>query len=205
MKVPIADNDLHKISVRQIDHSSPTKLKDIANPSETLMIGLAVLKRLDLYHWISCGTLLGLHRDGALIPNDTDLDIGILTLTDNTFGPYGERIAAQFPDHFRTFRALTLDTKNVMQLAFKDESQDNVVFDLYFYYTDLGESDEIVNVNNRTPVLRKPALMFKELEMWDSPIGPVPCPIDRDAYCEMRYGPNWRTPSNKKGIYNGQF
>jgi hypothetical protein len=205
MKVPISDGDLHEISVQQIDQLSPIKLKDIANPSETLMIGLAILKRLGLYHWISCGTILGLHRDGALIPDDTDLDIGILTSTGNPFGPHGERIAEQFPDHLRTFRILTFDKKNVMQLAFKDESQNNVIFDLYFYYTDLGESDEFVNINKRTPVLRKPASMFGKLEMWDSPIGPVPCPIDRDAYCEMRYGPNWRTPSNKKGIYNGQF
>jgi hypothetical protein len=60
----------------------------------------------------------------------------------------------------------------------------------------------LTNINSCTPTLCKPDF---QVGIWHSPIGDIPAPTDRDAYCKMRYGPNWRTPSNKKGIYNGQF
>src|SRR5688572_25807626 len=36
-----------------------------------------LLEERNLNHWIDSGTLLGIVRDGRLIPNDTDIDLGV--------------------------------------------------------------------------------------------------------------------------------
>lgn len=171
-----------------------TRLVDVPNPSSTLFAGLRALEGCPP-HWVSCGTLLGLHRDGRFIPTDTDIDIGMRVSK-------GFNFDVEMPKRFRPLRTLTVDGVGPMQMAFKDSEQNDCIFDIYFYYTDIGKEGELTNINSCTPTLCKPD--FK-VGIWHSPIGDIPAPLDRDAYCEMRYGPNWRTPSNKKGIYNGQF
>jgi hypothetical protein len=184
-------------------------LSDVANPKDTLMTGLEVLNKLGLKHWVSAGTLLGLHRDGGFIADDTDIDIGVHSTTNNDFGPCGEAIARAFPKRFRLLRTISFFGR-VMQLAFVDSEQDDVIFDLYFYYErfpvkGVDVATELVNVNSATPILKKPKALVEDIEMWESPIGVVPAPKDRDAYCEWRYGAEWRTPAQKKGVYNGDF
>jgi len=185
-----------QLKVKEHEPVTMTPLSEIPNPADTLFTGLRALEGFPP-HWISCGTLLGLHRDGTFIPDDTDIDIGMKVYK-------GIKLDLEMPARFRPLRTLTVDGIGPMQLAFKDSEQNDCIFDIYFYYVDL-KKDVLININTRTPILNKPASVFDMIEMWDSPIGPLPCPIDRDAYCKMRYGPNWRTPSNKKGIYNGQF
>ena len=193
-----------ELEIKEYEPINMKPLSGVKNPWETLSTGLRVLKGMGLKHWISCGTLLGLYRDGKLIDSDTDLDVGVLTSITNNFGPRGEEIAALFPDNFRVLRTLSFDG-NVMQLAFKDNRQNDVIFDIYFYYEDghpgLGRYGHLININSRTPILYKPAGLFEKIRTWDSPLGPVPVPDDIEAYLEMRYGVDWETPSSSKGIY----
>lgn len=46
---------------------------------EVLIHVSKVLQQHNVEHWLEYGTLLGLVRDGKLIPNDLDLDIGVFT------------------------------------------------------------------------------------------------------------------------------
>ena len=43
---------------------------------ETLKRTIAVLDQRKILYWIDCGTLLGLIRDGKIIPWDDDVEIG---------------------------------------------------------------------------------------------------------------------------------
>jgi len=45
---------------------------------ENLIEALDSLKKYKIKAWCDCGTLLGLYRDKALIPGDSDSDIGVL-------------------------------------------------------------------------------------------------------------------------------
>jgi hypothetical protein len=46
---------------------------------ESLILTLKLLEELNIDHWICNGTLLGLERDGILIPWDGDIDVGLYT------------------------------------------------------------------------------------------------------------------------------
>lgn len=45
---------------------------------DNLFESFDALKKYKIKHWIDCGTLLGIYRDGGLIPGDSDTDIGLL-------------------------------------------------------------------------------------------------------------------------------
>lgn len=45
---------------------------------DNLFEAFEALKKYRIKHWIDCGTLLGIYRDGALIPGDSDTDMGVL-------------------------------------------------------------------------------------------------------------------------------
>ena len=159
--------------------------------AEILRAGLTSLKDLPL--WVSSGTLLGLYRDGRFIPSDTDIDVGVRVESDI----YPEDIISALSP-MKLHRQLTWNGR-VQQLAFIAEP--DTVFDVYFYYP---EGDRLTN-HNTCCVLDKPADLFLPIIQWTSPVGVIPAPNNLEVYCKMRYGPTWKTPSCKKGIYGNDF
>ena len=143
--------------------------------------------------WVSAGTLLGLYRGGKFIPSDTDIDVGVSS--EFSFVP-DDIIDLMKP--WRLHRQLTYNGE-VQQLAFP--TPEDVVFDVYFYYT----KGSFLVTHNDCCVLDKPAWLFNPLVPWHSPVGIIPAPNNLEAYCEMRYGPKWRIPASKKGIYGNDF
>jgi len=41
--------------------------------------GTDALDKAEIPYWLSAGTALGLYRDGGIIPDDSDIDIGVLS------------------------------------------------------------------------------------------------------------------------------
>lgn len=124
-------------------------------------------------HYVSAGTLLGLHRDGHLIPHDTDFDIEIL---DDNYNY--NKLNAQLEDiGLKLIRVVKYDN-SYMQLAY--HMQCGFIFDIYIYY----KEDGVWTNHNDHGVLIVPDNILE---------------MDEDEYCEFRYGKDWRTPKRNKG------
>jgi hypothetical protein len=156
--------------------------------AEILHIGINRLGGLT--RWVSSGTLLSLHRDGRFKSKDNDIDVGVLY--DGTHRDLIE--SRMFP--WAPYREVNHEGQ-LQQFAFV--SSEGILFDINFYHRVGGEL--LTYTTNR--VIRKPAALFEPVTMWKSPVGIVPAPNDLDAYCAMRYGKHWKTPSDGKGIYDG--
>ena len=134
---------------------------------------------LDGHHWwIGAGTVLGLHRDGAFIPWDTDVDIGLEADWDNPppddLLPW-PLIGAQYWDGRPT------------QLAYL---HGRLPVDVYVYYRD---GDRLVNRTN-VGRLELPAELVDTL----GTVAGWPAPSPVDGYLAWRYGPGWRVPTGRK-------
>lgn len=175
-----------KITVHEKFKPEPLLGKDWFN---VLAKGCNIVKELNYKYWISAGTLLGLHRDGNVIPHDTDLDIEIQILENvdelgliSRFGEQG----------FVLIRSMYDDDKNIVQLAFI-EKYSNIIFDIYFFKQ---SGDQLIsktdcgllfyNINN-----------FINLTSININGFDFPCP-EPNQYCLDRYGVDWNVPKKNK-------
>jgi phosphorylcholine metabolism protein LicD len=138
-------------------------------------------------YWISAGTALGLYRDGDFIPSDTDIDIEMWA--DDEY---------KLPERFSLYVKQDRDGKPG-QRAYID-TKNNVIFDIYFYEK---KGDKAVStLYNR---LNFPAEWFENKKKIKTKYGELYFPHPIEDYLKYRYGETWKTPANKKGLYNGQF
>jgi phosphorylcholine metabolism protein LicD len=151
--------------------------------TEVLSAGADLLDGLGLRWWLSAGTALGVVRDGALIPHDTDLDVGVL---DDPPGVL-DRV------HL-TFAAAGWSSVRTMpyQAAY---SSRGVILDVYAYRRD---GDQLV-ADTECGRLAKPARLFDPLTWLPFAGRLYPLPTPPDEYLQVRYGPGWRTPAAAKG------
>jgi hypothetical protein len=174
------------VKIAYFDHREPVVLGSGDHLSAILHKGLDNLGCL--YKWVSSGTILGLHRDGDFIESDSDIDVGVLGGLDKA-----GTVAAMEP--WELIREVIFDGQ-VQQLIFRTE--ENVLFDVTCWYMD----GEMLVTHAAHKLIMKPARLVIPFRWWKgSPAGDIPAPNDLDAYCEMRYGANWRTPTPSKGIY----
>ncbi len=161
------------------------------NAIATLEAGAKVLNATDVKWWLSCGTALGLWRDGLsdkFLEHDTDIDVHVLGQDSY------EKILPLFYDTFNAVNTLRYDG-NTMRLwgSIKEEINDTA-FDIYFYE---HVDDEYVCP---TPY----GTQHYKAE-WFNPTRDVmfkgkwyPLPDPPHEYLEHRYGKDWRTPTTTK-------
>lgn len=161
-----------------------------AEAREILSEGAMILEKLGFKCWVSAGTVLGLYRDGELIPHDTDVDVEVLmtrpaksneNLIDGAFKSF----------EFVQVRKMHYDG-NVMQLAYIKKQ---VVFDIYFFYDD--EVTNLVNYNDGGTYRLKKSFV-EELKEYKG----LPFPDPIEDYLEWRYGKDWKTPTDGKGTWH---
>ena len=138
-------------------------------------------------YWLGGGTVLGLYRQDDFIPGDTDIDIEV------------EGYPGIDSDLIVTFSDMDLirtvyDKDRPMQIAFiyKD-----VIFDVYVWWR---EGDFMVN-HNDCGTMRIPARFYDELAWLQCQYGEFPTPWPIEEYLAIRYGKDWETPRNHKGLY----
>jgi hypothetical protein len=160
------------------------RLDTVEKPEETLLAVLDALK--DQKVWVSAGTLLSLYRDGALWPHDMDFDLGV-------WASWDDKIPEKMPERFRRVRREIADFR-VMQLGFQDEANGELMVDIRYHY-DRGGT-HLFHWNEWTigGILYKPKELFEDIQVWDSPVGPIPTPKDIEKYLQLRYGEDWRVP-----------
>lgn len=135
---------------------------------------------------VSDGTALGLHRDGDVIADDTDLDFAIMSEPDQA------RIDMPGMELIRT-----VDWEGrPIQTAYMDPPS-GVVVDLYYYYADLIPGRRVAHCEGGT--ISNPDL---PIGMLPTIYGDLPFPLPVERYLEERFGEGWRTPQRgKKGVY----
>lgn len=147
--------------------------------------------------WIGVGTALGLVREGGLLRGDTDVDarVGIEYTTNADAASIAFELAERFAAAgFRIVRESWFDARP-MQICFADTTQNNALFDIYFFYLGISEG-RAVNVNEWN-MRRKPRHFIdnRTLVPWpDHPDISVYLPQPADDYLAWRFGPEWRIP-----------
>jgi hypothetical protein len=163
---------------------NPFKIKPLNGNAPRV---LKMARRLNTKYWIAAGTLLGLYRDGDFIRGDTDIDIEV------------EGCGGVYSDTINTFSDMTLirtvhKNNKPMQIAFVHL---DCIFDVYVFW---HEGDFMVN-HNDCGKMQVPARFYKDLAILRTKYGDFPCPDPLDDYLAVRYGENWETPANHKGLY----
>jgi phosphorylcholine metabolism protein LicD len=168
-----------------------------------LQFAHSVFERKGIPYVLEAGTLLGIVREGRLLPWDNDLDITIpyaayeevMTLR-WTFRAAGYRIKVRrFDRDLGPFKKGMPRLIKVQKLRFglwKDYS----LMDIFVKYP-LEDTYQWV-ISPKSPVLKKTPrrfydertrLRFHETDYW--------VPLDYEAYLAYHYGPDWRIPQPK--------
>lgn len=156
-------------------------LGDCPHAPEVLAAGADLLDGLGVHWWLSSGTALGIHRDGGLIPWDTDLDVevldgpGLLDTIDTAFRRSGFQSARMMP----------------YQRAYRSRG---VVFDIYAYRRD-GE-DLVVDTEHGRMAIPSRLVERPARVEFVGHVYPMPHPVEE--YLTVRYGPDWSTPTRAK-------
>jgi len=173
------------------------------SPQITLRRGSDLLNDLDHHGlenrpwWIGVGTALGFAREHDFIKWDTDIDVRMLLDYRDVDAAldYSRQITTLFEEYgFKLVRVFYWQHRP-MQVAFADTRNNNLIFDIYFFYE--GAKDGYLVHYIDTSYREKPRQFIDQLQSrpWptDSTIQVnVPSPVE--DYCAWRFGPNWRTP-----------
>lgn len=146
-----------------------------------------LLAGAEIKYWVAAGTLLGLYRDGDFIDGDTDIDIEV-----QGYSGVDLDLIRIFSDMvlIRTIHSAT----KPMQVAFMFK---DVIFDVYVFWRD---DDMMVNHNDMGD-MAIPYKFYNDLAILRTNYGDFPCPNPLDDYLAIRYGADWETPKNHKGLY----
>lgn len=195
------DNLIHSIAVNKIEGEIPVKkikLQDSNNlprMKEMLLFTIDMLQKHNIPFWIEAGTLLGIIRDGDLIPWDYDADISIPA-------EYSDKAAAlryKFLPHYiirkkkiKTYNRCWVpgDTRVVkIKTSWEKLQQVNFHIDLFCVY----------KVNDKyhwvdSGVLKRVDAKFFDTQgeiVWEG--RKISIPAHAEEYLSLRYG-NWQTP-----------
>lgn len=147
---------------------------------EVMQDGCKQYKELGLKHWLSSGTLIGLYRDGRLIPFDTDIDVNVYVTNPISISLKG----------FVPIRAMTYDEYPMQQAWIKD----GVIFDTYFFYDD---GEYAINVNEHG-IIKKPKKFIDKLDVMEYDGFSYSIPGNIDDFLSWRFGDDWKTPKKTK-------
>ena len=193
---------------RKFHQASPEeKLVYKENSFNNIVLFSAIMGQWCIEFWITCGFLLGLHREGDMIKNDEDdIDINI-DEKDMTF--FLENIIPKLEEAgFEVGSRRRGPNNEISSLCLrKNESQidikamyrkDDIAYLLMYENYDVTKDNRRVARKPRSfKAFVFPAKIFSEFDgiRWRG-VG-FSCPSNIEEYLVLRYGPNWRTPTLK--------
>ena len=153
----------------------------VENSSENLLICSEVLDSLGVNYRLVFGTLLGLYRDGGLIPHDTDVDIALALEEVEVF----LSSLSKLEDH--GFKVVRYEPDRIISIGRKDNYVD------FYFFEDKGNIYNMADYYflTKEDFEEKNTLIFrgKELSILANP----------EQHFLDNYGADWRTPI--KGLH----
>jgi hypothetical protein len=159
-----------------------TQVEKVEEPEQYLKTPKWLLDGLDLKWCFAFGTALGLYREKGFIPQDSDVDIMILS-----DGIDQEKVLDAFEKHYTLIRTVYYDGK-YHQLAF--QGKDNFIVDLCFFFED-GENYTSYCEGG---YWKDPVDTIGGFKLFDTHYGEMPLPENIEDYLIDRYGEDWETP-----------
>jgi len=171
---------------------------DVERHEDTLWGVLSQLRVAGVHAFTFAGTLLGLTRDGKLLPFDKDVDIGV---------PYNEMQAAAACMLANGWREINNSFGLLSPRAFTHPTKGLAIDMFAFFYDEKTNSTQTGFVMRNVPFEWNYLLAFSalELETTDSPHGLVWNLKHREKFLETQYGPGWRYPDPQFASFAGEY
>ena len=161
--------------------------------SSHLASAMSILDTNGVRNFVWAGTLLGLFRDGQLIPHDSDLDIAVV-------GEYRRRSIEKLFDksEWRVCQRITLDGR-LSQLSLRHN--DGCLLDLTFFW---ASGSDYFSLCSPDYFLVLPAAVVGSFV--SMPCGQiVPDSLAGEQFLAYLYGPEWRVPKKTKTPWAEEF
>ena len=171
--------------------------KNLVQAENLLSEVTSIFESCNITYWLEGGTLLGLRREGRLLPWDNDLDISIhesefnkLSLLQNTLKKNGYRVRTRvFEKDSEVFKKGDLRMIKIRTKCFFGILKGNVCLDVFIKYTKNEKTYwEIAN-----KVKNVPSKYYDSFKTVDFKGKPYAIPELTDEYLTYRYG-DWQTP-----------
>ena len=155
---------------------------DIAVAERLLREVKEIMNRLGVQFFLRQGTCLGAVRDGAFIPWDDDLDLGVVVGLDGFTEQSIDPVLAEFRESGYYVQAERSDNVVISTLL-----KDSMRIDLLFHW--------IINEHiYHWPGIWFPVSLFNPLKEINFMGEEFLVPNPPEEYLRIKYGPNWRTP-----------
>jgi phosphorylcholine metabolism protein LicD len=145
---------------------------------------------LNLNYRLADGTILGIYRDGRLIPHDNDIDIDVLVTPELDEQKIHEEFTAM---GFRLGRKVYFKNKIQQMAYFNKYTYD--IFDMIFWYLD---GNSVVNYSEKNFERSQEVKYFDVTSTIQFQGKDYPAPANLDDWLVMRYGSDWKIPKTFK-------
>lgn len=171
--------------------------KNLVQAENLLSEVTSIFESCNVTYWLEGGTLLGLRREGRLLPWDNDLDISIheseinkLSLLQSTLKKKGYRVRTRvFEKDSDVFKKGDLRMIKIRTKRFFGILKGNVCLDVFIKYTKNEKTYwEIAN-----KVKNVPSKYYDTFKTFDFKGKPYAIPELTDEYLTYRYD-DWQTP-----------
>ncbi len=171
--------------------------KNLIQAENLLSDVITIFESCNITYWLEGGTLLGLRREGRLLPWDDDLDISIhesefnkLSILQNTLKKKGYRVRTRvFEKDLDVFKKGDLRMIKIRTKRFFGILKGNVCLDVFIKYTKNEKTYwEIAN-----KVKNVPSKYYDTFKTLDFKGKSYAIPELTDEYLTYRYG-DWQTP-----------
>ena len=171
--------------------------KNLVQAENLLSEVTSIFESCNITYWLEGGTLLGLRREGRLLPWDNDLDISIhdsefikLSLLQSTLKKKGYRVRTRvFEKDSDVFKKGDLRMIKIRTKRFFGILKGNVCLDVFIKYT----KDEKTYWEIANKVKNVPSKYYDTFKTFDFKGKPYAIPELTDEYLTYRYD-DWQTP-----------